>query len=81
MRNLVERLPTEQAGRVIGREAVRQDQQDFTLSEQNTVARLGNDKAKAAAYRRLEASGNLEQLRSRNFAGFKSLKEAFDRQQ
>ena len=81
MRNLVERLPTEQIASVAGRENVRQDQQEFTLSEQNTVARIGNDRAKAAAYRRLEASGNLEQLRSRNFSAFKSLKEAFDRQQ
>lgn len=81
MRNLVERLPTEQITSVAGRENVRQSQQEFTLSEQNTVARIGNDQAKAAAYRRLEASGNLDQLRSRNFAGFKSLKEAFDRQQ
>jgi hypothetical protein len=81
MRNLVERLPTEQISSVAGRENVRQDQQQFTLSEQDTVARIGNDRAKAAAYRRLEASGDLGQLRSRNFSAFKSLKEAFDRQQ
>lgn len=81
MRNLVERLPTEQIASVAGRENVRQDQQQFTLSEQDTIARIGNDPAKAAAYRRLQASGNLEQLRSRNFSAFKSLKEAFDRQQ
>lgn len=81
MRNLVEKLPTEQISSVAGRENVRQDQQQFTLSEQDTVARIGNDSAKAAAYRRLQASGNLEQLRSRNFSAFKSLKEAFDRQQ
>jgi len=81
MRNLVERLPTEQISSVAGRENVRQDQQQFTLSEQDTIARIGNDRAKAAAYRRLEASGDLGQLRSRNFSAFKSLKEAFDRQQ
>jgi hypothetical protein len=81
MRNLVERLPTEQISSVAGRESVRQDQQQFTLSEQDTVARIGNDAAKAAAYRRLQSSGSLEQLRSRNFSAFKSLQEAFNRQQ
>jgi hypothetical protein len=59
---------------------VREDQQNFRVDEQQRVARLGTDAAKATAYRRLEAAGQLDNLRQRNFSTFKVLENAYKKQ-
>jgi hypothetical protein len=79
-RNFVERMPTENIRGAAGVESVREDQQNFTVDEQQRVARLGTDAAKATAYRRLEAAGQLDTLRQRNFSTFKVLENAYKKQ-
>jgi hypothetical protein len=79
-RNFVERMPTENIRGAAGVESVREDQQNFRVDEQQRVARLGTDAAKATAYRRLEAAGQLDNLRQRNFSTFKVLENAYKKQ-
>lgn len=77
MRRAAEVFPSETVTGAVGREAVRQDQQTLEVSEQDQVIRRGTQAAQAAAYRRLEARGALENLRQRNPRGFRVLEDAY----
>ena len=72
--------PTVQSAReLISRGIISQDAATIDTSEQDLIARRGTDQAKAAAFQRLTQNGKIEELRRRNYSGYKNLKEAFDK--
>lgn len=80
MRAVQGAVPWNGVSRAAERENVRQDQATLDNSEVLTVARVGNKSSQAAAYRRLESSGQIEVLKTRNKKAYDILKEAYDQE-
>lgn len=67
----------ESARELISRGLISEDKATLTASEQDLIARRGTESAKAAAFERLTRSGKIEELKRRNFEGYKKLREAY----
>lgn len=68
---------TSRIGAAAQRETVRQESSDPNLQEKLMTARIGSPSAKAALFRQLSVTGELERLRSVDSASYKALEEAW----